>query len=171
MSKTVNKYYRILIIFYILFLAACMGNTVKVLNAQKFSINIPNGWAAEKESEDKALLIMPEAKSEEITISIVASPTHGDIPLDEVWNKIKPFMVNNKNIIVDEGRDYFSNTTWKKLVIKQVICGVEMNKIVLFTQRNSTNYLVQFDCPKDKFDEILSLFSLTMQSFKFRNDK
>jgi hypothetical protein len=168
MRKTMNKYCIILLVFLICFSACGKDDSVKVLKMEKFSINIPDGWKVRKENDGGVLLIMPEAKNEEIFISILSTPQEGYLSLDERWNRIKPYMANNKNIVLEDQIE-FSNTSWKKLVLQMFICDTEIYKTVLFTQINMTRYLIQFDCPKNKFEKTSELFNSTMLSFKYKN--
>ena len=128
-----------------------------------FSFKIPDSWIVKKEGENNVVLIMPESKNEEIFISIVAGQGHSVNSLDDAWNRMRPLIIKNINVI-REDQEIFSNTTWKKLEIIEIICGTEMHKAVLFSKRNKMNYLIQFNCPKDKYEKILPLFNLFKKS-------
>jgi hypothetical protein len=162
-----KKLYSIFFVALLSFLLLGMGQAGTVLQMEKFSVNVPAGWIVQKESESKVVIVMPEAKNEEISISISANPTSSTVSLDEAWNKIKPSMVAKRKVIYD-GEDSFPPVTWKKLEIREVVCEKEMRKVVLFTMRNAAKYLVQFDCPEDKFGSMLPVFTAAVQSIKYK---
>jgi hypothetical protein len=134
---------------------------------KNFTIKTPNEWIVEKEGENKVVLIMPESKNEEIFISISVSPVYSVYSLDDAWDRMRPLMIKNEKVI-REDQEIFSNTTWKKLEILKIIYGIEMHKIILFSEKNKTNCLIQFNCPKDKYEKILPLFNLVKQSFEYK---
>lgn len=144
-----------------------MSKAANILEADKFSTNIPDGWFVQKEDVNKVVFIMPEAKNEEIFISIAASSTNSALSVDETWTKIKPSMAKNNKIIYD-GEELINNEKWKKLEMREIVCKNEMNKIVLFTVKNSTKYLIQFGCPVDKFERMMPFYTSVTQSFKFK---
>ena len=153
------------VVFLCFFIIEC--NAGNILQMKNFTLNIPDGWVVEKRSENEITLIMPKTKNEEIFISVSVHPVHSTNSLDDAWSRMRPLMIKNKNVI-REDQEMFSNTKWKKLEILEIICGIEMHKIVLFSKKNMTTCLIQFNCPKDKYEKILPLFDLFKKSFAYK---
>jgi hypothetical protein len=144
-----------------------MNKAANILETDKFSTNIPDGWIVQKEDASKVVIIMPDAKNEEVFISIAASSTNSALSIDEAWAKIKPSVVKNKKITYD-GEEIIHNEKWKKLEMREIVCEKEINKIILFTLRNSTKYLIQFGCPIDKLEWMMPFYASVMHSIKFK---
>lgn len=162
-----KKYCFVLSIFSLCFFILGMNQAPNILQMEKFSISTPVGWNVEKKDENNVVLVMPEAKDEEISISISASTTSSALSLDETWNKMKSPMVKKKKVIYD-GEQIFSKAKWKKLEMQEVVCQKDMRKVVLFTMQNGAKYLIQFGCPEDKYESMLPILNSIEQSFTFK---
>ena len=147
-------------------LLACGMAQSNILSLDGFSVLIPNGWTAEQ-SYNSVTLTKDEFPDEEVAITISCKPISKNISLDDGWNRIKSVMFNEENIIM-EGEDFLCNAVWKKIEIKHLLCNKDVRKLVLFSINNNNRYLIQFDSPAEKQEEMLKIFESVMQTLKIK---
>lgn len=143
-----------------------MNAPADAFDANKFSIEAPPGWIVQKENENSVTFIMPEAKDEEVYISISGTPT-GSVDLDAAWMRIRPFIIK-EGTLISEGEEIFSEVRWKKIQLHQIVCGYKMRVVVMFTIRNRTKYMIQFTCPEDRDKNLVPIFASVLRSVKLK---
>lgn len=160
----------LLIAFLIgLFFINC--GTQTEISLKDFSVSPPKGWTTEKESETSVVFHMPNQKADEVYISVGSSEMENLQPLEKTWELIKPYLVENKTVLVEDST-YFSNTKWMRLVyLEKMKIGdhkEEFKAILLFTTKANKRFRIQFFCPNNKFDETSPIFEKVRSSFIFR---
>lgn len=158
------------ICFYFIAAYFCLSNLTALaeifVSTSTFSIDAPRNWLIQK-TDDEVVFIYDEDKSDATYISVSSRLTKKPSNINEGWAKIRPLIVNDKDVIYDGDANYI-NGRWKKIVIIDKIGGINYKKVILFTVREKTRILVQFNASLKDYDRLYSLFEETIKTIKIK---
>jgi hypothetical protein len=156
--------YVMLIAIVIVFSFSNKLAAIESISMEHYNVSVPLNWNFQKEKVN-SVVFSPSDDDGYIYISISSKATDSKLNLDESWEKVYPYFVNNNNVIKQYEED-INNIKWKAVLVSSVVGQITCNTLILFTVNNNIRYTVQYNAPEDRYKANLPCFNTFMNELK-----